>query len=79
MAQGDVFIDCTNQLPTDLIVRQLIYDDGAGNPVLHTNPEGTTLEPWFNCDARKALPTEQVFRMMILEDADGKPYLNTTS
>lgn len=77
MAQGDNFLDC--KLTTDQVFRAMIYDDGNGNPVLHTDPDGTDLEPFFNCAERKNLSTEQVFRMMVLEDADGNPYLNTTT
>lgn len=82
MAQGDKWFDCTNPkkiLSIEQTLKLLIYDDGAGNPVLHTDPAGTALEPYFNCAERKVLSMEHVLRDMILEDADGNPYLNTTS
>lgn len=82
MAAGDNWINCEDSrknLSPDELFRLLIYDDGEGNPVLHTNTEGTELEPYFNCDTRQNLGIAQVFRDLILEDADGKPYLNTTS
>lgn len=79
MAAGDNYFNCDPNLGTEQVLRDMIYDDGEGNPVLHTDPAGTALEPFFNCDERKALSTEQVFRMMILEDAGGNPYLNTTT
>lgn len=79
MAAGDNFFQCDPNLGTEQVLRDMIYDDGNGNPVLHTDPAGTSLDPYFNCDERKALGIEQVFRDMILEDADGKPYLNTTT
>lgn len=82
MAAGDNWFDCTNAkkiLSVEQAIRLMIYDDGTGQPVLHTDPAGTALEPYFNCDERKILSLEQVFRDMILEDADGNPYLNTTT
>lgn len=81
MAAGDKYIACENkELSLDQLIRSMIYDDGEGNPVLHTDPAGTALENYFTCDeSRKHLSTEQVFRDMILEDDDGEPYLNTTT
>lgn len=82
MAAGDKWFDCSDPkhiLTTEQTLRKLIYDDGNGNPVLHTDPDGTALQPFDFCDDSKKLTMEQVFRMMILEDADGNPYLNTTT
>jgi hypothetical protein len=83
MAAGDKYIDCTNgkkNLTLDQLIRSMIYDDGAGNPVLHTDPAGTLLQNFFTCNSsRKELSTDQVLRDMILQDADGEPYLNTTT
>lgn len=79
MALGDNFFKCDPNLGTEQVIRDMIYDDGSGNPVLHTDPTGTVLEKYFNCNARKSLSLEQVFRGMILEDSDGQPYLNTTT
>jgi hypothetical protein len=80
MAEGDPYFTCENKNTSfDQVLRDMIYEDEDGNPVLHTNPSGTALEKYFNCDTRKNLRTEQVLRDLVLEDADGKPYLNTTS
>lgn len=79
MAAGDNYFTCNFHLGTEQAIREMIYDDGAGNPVLHTDPAGTALLPYFDCEEKNALPLEQVFRAMILEDANGKPYLNTTT
>ncbi len=79
MATGDNYFSCDPKLGTEQVIRDMIYDDGEGNPVLHTNPSGTSLEKYFNCNERKCLSLEQVFRMMILSDENESPYLNTTS
>lgn len=82
MAQGDKWVDCTNPrkiLSSEQLLKLLIYDDGAGNPVLHTDPNGTDLLPYFDCATRKNISMEQVLRDLVLEDADGNPYLNTTT
>lgn len=78
MAQGDVYTQCGNALTTEQLIRKCIYRDADGNPVLHTDPTGTALQPYFDCDT-KEINLDQVFRLMVLEDADGNPYLNTTS
>lgn len=79
MAQGDNYFNCDDKQELEAVVRDMIYDDGNGNPVLHTDPSGTSLTKWFDCDEHKAESLEQVFRQMILQDADGNPYLNTTT
>ena len=79
MAAGDIYTQCGNALTTEQLIRKTIYRDVDGNPVLHTDPAGTALEPYFNCDSTKEISLDQVFRLMVLEDADGNPYLNTTS
>lgn len=79
MAQGDSYIQCGDGETIEQLIRKMIYEDEDGNPVIHTDENGTSLQPYFNCDARKELSLDQVFRLMVLEDADGNPYLNTTS
>jgi YD repeat-containing protein len=80
MAAGDKWLDCSGQknISLDQAIRKMIYRDAEGNPVLHTDPAGTALEPYFTCD-NTGESTEQVLRALILQDADGNPYLNTTS
>lgn len=81
MAQGDKWFNCTNQRKTlsdEQILKLITYNDGNGNPVLHTDPNGTALDPFFTCE-NKGLSLDSALRDMILEDANGKPYLNTTT
>lgn len=76
---ADYFNCGNNHISAEQVIRSMIYEDAEGNPVLHTNPGGTNLEPYFNCDKRQNLSLEQVLKDMVLVDVDGKPYLNTTS
>ncbi len=79
MAAGDPYVTCdTKNTDTEKLLRQLIYNDGSGNPIVHTDPSGTVLQPWFTCE-NKNMTLEQALRLAVLEDADGNPYLNTTS
>lgn len=79
MAAGEKYVTCTNKEDSfEQLLRKMIYIDADGNPVLHTDQDGTELEPYFTCE-RSDRPLEQVLREMILEDEDGNPYLNTTS
>jgi hypothetical protein len=80
MAQDDVYTNCDNkEQGIEQLIRQMIYEDENGNPILHTDTNGTELEPYFNCTERKEMSLDQVFKLMVLEDANGNPYLNTTS
>lgn len=80
MAQGDNYFQCEAgaKKSTEDVLRELIYVDINGNPVIHTDENGTALEPYFTCD-NKEVNLDQVLRAAILEDANGRPYLNTTS
>lgn len=79
MAAGDNYFTCENKNESlEQALRDLIYRDANGNPVIQTDPDGTVLEKWFTCE-NKNMSLEQALKLAILEDADGNPYLNTTS
>jgi hypothetical protein len=80
MAQGDLYFQCAsgNKKTLEDVIRDMIYVDENGKAVLHTDPAGTALLPYFTCD-NKEVTLEQALRELILEDADGNPYMNTTS
>lgn len=78
MAAGDKYLICDGKT-LEQVLRQLFYVDADGNPVLHNDPNGTALQPFFNCANNRQLTLEQVLRDTILQDAGGDPYLNTTA
>lgn len=76
MAEKYITCEKTN-LSLEQLFKEMIYEDADGNPALHTDPNGTVLQPWFTCD--RQMTFEQTMRKMILVDGDGNPYLNTTA
>lgn len=79
MAAGDPYFDCDTKKTLSQAFRQMIYDDGEGNPIINIDPNGTTLEPFFNCNERKILSDEQVLRMCVVQDINGNPVFNVNS
>lgn len=78
MATGDKWFDCENKdVSLEQAARLLFYDDGNGNPVLHTNQAGTSLQPFFTCNRSQSINFESALRDAIRIDANGKPYLQT--
>ena len=76
MAVGDSYFDCNNNiLSLPQVIKDMIYDDGEGNPVININPEGSTLEPFFTCE-NKEISIEQILRDLIVQDENGNPVFN---
>jgi len=76
MATGDPFFTCDNEsLSVEQAFRQMVYNDGSGNPVLNINPEGSSLDPFFTCD-NQHLSFDQLMRLLIVQDDDGNPVIN---
>lgn len=81
MAAGDPYFDCShnNAITLEMAIRDMIRDDGAGNPVWTTN-SATVLEKWFDCSTeRHNVSTEQALKLMIVQDASGNPQWNVSN
>lgn len=75
MAVGDPYFYCEENQGLEQAFRDMIYNDGLGNPVININPNGSLLEPYFNC-GNNQLTYEELLRMLIVKDANGNPVFN---
>lgn len=78
MAAGDHYFDCSNKkISLSAAFRLMIYDDGKGNPVININTNGSTLQPYFNCNNKRSnISDDQLLRLLIVKDENDMPVFN---
>lgn len=76
MPVGDPYFTCdNNEQSFEQAFRNMIYDDGNGNPVINLNTAGSSLDPFFTCDNNN-ISLSQLLRLLTVQDVNGNPVFN---